>query len=344
MIVKNESAVIERCLGSVRGLIDYWVIVDTGSVDGTEELIQECLRGCPGQLYRQRWVNFEVNRNAALHLAMGKGDYLFFIDADEQLVGSIDKSKLDEDFYTLGLKERSLTDAYRVSLIKSFPGWSWKGVLHEYLDPPYQMKGRILSSAFIDGSARDGNRTRDPEKFLKDAQILEQALLKDPENSRYLFYLAQSYGNAKDYPSALCYYEKRAAKGGSPDEVFWSFYCIGMIQQHLQMDLTTVISSYSKAHAVQPERAEPFYQMANYYLQMGLPLLGYLAAKPALSLSRPVIAANIHLWVYQYALLLTYAECALAIGHREEALEAYRKLLTSKGVPDDIKRYVESVV
>ena len=37
MIVKNESRVIERCLSAVRPLIDYWVISDTGSTDGTQD-------------------------------------------------------------------------------------------------------------------------------------------------------------------------------------------------------------------------------------------------------------------------------------------------------------------
>ena len=45
MIVKNESAVITRCLRSVKPIIDYWVICDTGSSDNTKELIAEHLAG-----------------------------------------------------------------------------------------------------------------------------------------------------------------------------------------------------------------------------------------------------------------------------------------------------------
>ena len=41
MIVKNESAVIKRCLDSVKEIIDYWVIIDTGSTDDTKEIIQD---------------------------------------------------------------------------------------------------------------------------------------------------------------------------------------------------------------------------------------------------------------------------------------------------------------
>ena len=45
MIVKNEAPVIRRCLDSVRSLIDYWVIVDTGSTDGTQDIVCNVLGG-----------------------------------------------------------------------------------------------------------------------------------------------------------------------------------------------------------------------------------------------------------------------------------------------------------
>src|SRR5690242_19150411 len=76
MIVKNESAVIRRCIDSVRPLIDYWVIVDTGSTDGTQKIIKNHLKDIPGELYQRPWKNFEHNRNEALTLAKGKSDYI----------------------------------------------------------------------------------------------------------------------------------------------------------------------------------------------------------------------------------------------------------------------------
>ena len=39
-MVKNEAAVIERMLESVVKHIDYWVIQDNGSTDGTQDIIK----------------------------------------------------------------------------------------------------------------------------------------------------------------------------------------------------------------------------------------------------------------------------------------------------------------
>jgi len=53
MIVKNEAQVIARCLTSVRPIIDYWVIVDTGSTDGTQETIRTLTGDLPGELHER---------------------------------------------------------------------------------------------------------------------------------------------------------------------------------------------------------------------------------------------------------------------------------------------------
>ncbi|HBO81928.1 MAG TPA: family 2 glycosyl transferase, partial [Cupriavidus sp.] len=82
MIVKNEAAVIERCLRAVRPHIHAWAISDTGSTDGTQDIIRNTLGDLPGELIERPWVDFSTNRNEALALAAKHGDYALLIDAD----------------------------------------------------------------------------------------------------------------------------------------------------------------------------------------------------------------------------------------------------------------------
>jgi glycosyltransferase involved in cell wall biosynthesis len=52
MIVKNEAHIIRRCLENALPLVDYILIVDTGSNDGTQQIIRDFLheKNLPGEV------------------------------------------------------------------------------------------------------------------------------------------------------------------------------------------------------------------------------------------------------------------------------------------------------
>ena len=129
MIVKDESLVIRRCLESVKPLIDYWVIVDTGSKDGTQEIIKEFMADIPGELHERPWVNFSHNRNEALSLAKGKSDYVFFIDADDKVVISPDfiRPTLNKDVYSIKIQHGDYVH-FRPQLVNNNLDWKWIGL------------------------------------------------------------------------------------------------------------------------------------------------------------------------------------------------------------------------
>ncbi len=85
MIVKDEAPVIRRCLDSVRPLVDAWLVVDTGSTDGTQAIVREHMADLPGELVERPWRDFAHNRSEALALARPRGDYSLVIDADDAL-------------------------------------------------------------------------------------------------------------------------------------------------------------------------------------------------------------------------------------------------------------------
>jgi len=93
MIVKNESHIIvERLTDLIHKIhFDYYVICDTGSTDGTQELItsffnSHCIKG---ELHQHEWSDFGTNRTMALQAAYGKSDYLFIFDADDEVCGNL---------------------------------------------------------------------------------------------------------------------------------------------------------------------------------------------------------------------------------------------------------------
>ena len=259
MIVKDECQVIERALSGIKEFIDYWVIVDTGSTDGTQTVIREYLKDIPGELHERPWVNFAVNRNEALQLARGKAAYIYFADADEQVIldAGIDKRRLIRDYYCILLKGHG-TQYYRILMINQHPGWHWKGALHEYITNDSPVIGEILPQIRVDVSMKDGRRSLDPNKCRNDAKTLESALTSDPENSRHVFYLAQLYRLIGEKEKALFRYRQRVDMEGLEEETFWSMYYIGIISKRLVKEATCLSKASLAPFNLIPLEESPF--------------------------------------------------------------------------------------
>ena len=186
MIVKNEARLIERCLMSVRQVISHWTIVDTGSTDGTQDLVRKSriLKGVPGELHERPWVDFATNRNEALALATGKTSHVLVIDADDvlELANEFKSTKLTKDAYKLtviyGQSEYARAHVFRPEIYK------YVDVIHEYLAPVSGTQELAEDCPIATMRIRvmgGGNRSKDPKKFVHDAETLERALKQDPE-------------------------------------------------------------------------------------------------------------------------------------------------------------------
>ena len=127
-------------------------------------------------------------------------------------------------------------------------------------------KGRHVAfwSSFFSAAIRlSGARTRDPDKFKKDVAVLEKALEKEPDNSRYVYYLGQSYNCDGNREKSLEIFRKRISMGGSEEEIYHSLYMIGTLEELLNFPQETIMNSYCKAYAYRPTRASLFFVSLN---------------------------------------------------------------------------------
>ena len=93
MIVKNEEEVLERCLNSLKGLMDEIIIVDTGSTDRTKEIAARYT----DKIYDFSWCDdFAAARNFSFSKATQ--EYIYAPDADEGAIYILQKMTRQELF------------------------------------------------------------------------------------------------------------------------------------------------------------------------------------------------------------------------------------------------------
>jgi glycosyltransferase involved in cell wall biosynthesis len=264
MIVKNEAHVVAACLESVRHLIDYWVIVDTGSVDSTEEVVRTALHGIPGEFHHHEWDGFGKSRTKALDLAKGKADYALMMDADETLKLDV-WPELEADAYLLWAHPGKEVKFVTRRLFKLDLGWTYEGILHEYPKAAKLWEDKVLENAII-LTTQNGARSQNPDKYRIDAIALEKALVDEPENSRYVYYLAQSWKGAGEDRLAAYRYIQRTAMGPglNPEEVYISFLEAGRCFGRLGM-LDECESALLRARQAAPTRPEAMTSLATLY-------------------------------------------------------------------------------
>ncbi len=143
MIVRDEEAVLARCLESVRGIADEIVVVDTGSSDRTKEIARQFTE----KVYDFVWTDdFSQARNFAF--SKGTQEYLLWLDADDVILEP-DREKFlqlkqtlpcDTDVvlmnYNTGFDPQGnpVFSYYRERLLRRDCGFEWKGAVHEAVE------------------------------------------------------------------------------------------------------------------------------------------------------------------------------------------------------------------
>jgi glycosyltransferase involved in cell wall biosynthesis len=347
MIVKNESHIIHECLNSIYKYIDYWIISDTGSTDGTQDIIKKFFeeKGIPGELHQDEWKNFGHNRTLALRHCDGKAEYAWMIDADDRVDGTFVFPKENEpDGYVLRMGKPEFS-WWRTQIFKVDSKWEYKGVLHEY--PSCNKEKPLLIK--VEGNYRIDARTLGArnvgitpiEKYSRDAETLEKALVEEPDNTRYQFYLAQSYFDSQQWEKAEKAYKRRAEMGGWQEEVYYSLYRVAVSRTMMNRPWPEILCSFMDAYNYRPIRAEPLVHIAQTLRQgFNQPAAAFVYARQAAEMPLPqgeiLFVPDI---IYKFSALDELGATAFAAGRPDLGYLACKKLLEEgRCPPDQIER------
>lgn len=340
MIVKNEASVILRCLESVKPYINSWVIVDTGSTDGTQAIIQEYMQDIQGQLFERPWKNFGYNRTEALELALTDtlphADYLMFIDADEvlEIDENIKWGNFTELAYYFTLLHGNIS-YQRNALVSTEIKWHWAGVLHEYLDSPSSHQWQQITGIYIRSSHDDGARGKDAETYLKDIAVLQQGIKDEPDNLRYQFYLAQSYRDAGLFEQAYQAYDQRAKAGGWEEERWVAQCWAARLMERLNYPTEQILTAYLQTWIARQQRAEPLYELARFYRHKKIFDLACYFADQAVNIPQPndllFVDADVYKWRALDELSVSANYCPV---YREAGKAALLKLVNEQKFPE----------
>jgi hypothetical protein len=340
MIVKNESEIIERCLRSVAPHVDCYVICDTGSTDDTKKKIVDIMKeyGVPGEVHDIEFKNFQYARNKALELAKASDldfNYILLDDADMefQINDNNWREKLNADCYTV--RQYNAMSYYNTRVLKRSIDTKYVGVTHEYVDCKGSHRERLDNVQYYDHACGSSRK----EKFTRDCRLLTEGLKKEKKGSalhtRYLFYLAQTYFDMGEHLKSVEWYKKRIHAGGWPEEVYYSWYRIGLAYKLLG-DEKEMLHESLGAYNYRPGRIEPLYELAAYYRVKEKYHSAYAFAKMACTMDYPkdddlFVSKDVYFWK-------RWDELAIAaywIGSYQESYDIYQMLSKENLIPND---------
>ena len=332
MIVKDEAAVIERCLASVRPLISHWVIIDTGSSDDTCARIERALTGIPGTLLHREWVDFGHNRTELMQVAHGIGTHLLLIDADMtvRVDGEFIESGNDQDL----LRHEGDPSYWIPRVVRSDRRWHYVGSTHEYLAGEGDVS-RGRNDALVIVHHGDGGSRGD--KFERDARLLTRSLELDPDDQRSTFYLAQTMRDLGRTETAIDLFRRRVAMGGWDEEVFYSQLQLGILLDETDPDASFI--ALVQAWEMRPTRAEPLHELARRLNARGAFESSLLFSERGLRLELPDDLLFVHPDPYRWGLRFEHAIACYRTGRIDDALEDNRRLLAD-GVPASVEPWV----
>lgn len=260
MIVKDEEKVLEKCLKSIKNIVDEIIIIDTGSSDNTKNIALKYTN----LVFDYKWnYDFASARNFSLEKATK--DYILWLDADDYLKPSqakkILKLKQDDSDYDLYFFlydfDNNYQPFYRERLFKRAKNYRFSGKIHEAIAP----NGKIKYEDIVISQQRitKGLTKRNLEIFLN---------MTDEEfTSRDYYYFAKELYRHEQIPKAIFYFNKfLTCQNCYFENVIDTCFLLGNIYQK-QQQYSLALKMYFMSFYYDLPRANILCEIANVYYQ-----------------------------------------------------------------------------
>jgi glycosyltransferase involved in cell wall biosynthesis len=358
-ICKNEAHIVERMLNSAKSITDLIVVTDTGSTDGTQDLIRKFgeNNNIPTFVFDRPFDTFENSRNHAMDMLREKVKDLnwdpekvhgYWFDCDETIILSdkFDKKQFTKDLYMIDTFIGNMKYT-RNTFFKVSKPFKWYGPVHEFIvcDDRSITSGLatgISVDVKMEGASWKGNI---PAKYKEHAFVLERYIDNNRQDPRWIFYTAQSWHDSASIPNdkeeneerlrrAIKYYKERVNRtDGYYEEIFYSQYRIGTIMINLEDSWNLTHQELLKAYSIDPLRGEPIKSIIDYYLRVGEWNNAYLYSKFAKvnyhnKNPYPSRLLFVDQSLYQWKFLETHAASSFYCGKTEEAKSSYQEIVS----------------
>jgi tetratricopeptide (TPR) repeat protein len=374
-ICKDESHVIKNMLESCKGITDLIVVNDTGSTDGSQDIIRNFGKenNIPTYVFERAFDDFEKSRNHAMQKLRDVVAELgwnpdqvhgYWFDCDETLIidPKFNKTQFTKDLYMINTYIGQMKYT-RNTFFKVSKAFRWYGPIHEFIvcddkDITSGLADNIQVDVKMTGASWQGDI---PTKYKSHAFVLEKYIDANRQDPRWIFYTAQSYHDSASIPNnkeeneerlrrSMKYYKERVQRpDGYPEEIFYSQFRIGTIMRVLEEPWNLTHQELLKAYAIDPLRGESIKTIIDYYLQVGEWNMAYLYTKFAKvnfhgknPYPTRLLFVDESLYVWKFA--EAHAAACFYTGRMDEAKSNYHEIVNiSKTNPqsftqEDIKK------
>lgn len=364
-ICKDESHVIGKMLESCKTITDLIVVNDTGSTDGTQDIIRKFgeENNIPTYVFERPFDDFEKSRNHAIQKLKDVVAELgwdankvhgYWFDCDETLIidPKFNKDQFVNDLYMINtfIGQMKYT---RNTFFKVSKPFRWYGPIHEFIVCDDQnITSGLAENIHVDVKMTGASWQGDiPTKYKNHAFVLEKYIDVNRQDPRWIFYTAQSYHDSASIPDnkeeneerlrrSMKYYKERVNRtDGYAEEIYYSQFRIGTIMRSLEEPWNLTHQELLKAYNMDPMRGESIKIIIDYYLQMNEWNMAYLYSKFAkLNFHGKNPYPNRLLFVDEALYIWKFAEAHAATcyytGRMDEAKVTYQEIVSiSKSHP-----------